>query len=130
MALDLDIAVELAGVKSSDVVISWAAICIATGNAISYVGAEPLFVDVDVDTMGLSPVALKSFLEENAEKRTSGAFNKTSGKRISACVPMHTFGFPCRIAAIAEICADRDITLIENARTIIGVENQYPYQTI
>lgn len=116
----LHIAIELAGVKAGDEVISQALTFIATCNAISYVGAEPLFVDVDVDTMGLSPVALKRFLEKNAEKRTSGTFNKTSGKRISACVPMHTFGFPCRIAQIAEICADWGIALIEDAAESLG----------
>ena len=116
----LHIAIELAGVKPGDEVISQALTFVATCNAISYAGAVPLFVDVDVDTMGLSPVALKRFLEENAEKRTSGTFNKTSGKKISACVPMHTFGFPCRIVEIAEICADWDIALIEDAAESLG----------
>jgi perosamine synthetase len=116
----LHIAIELAGVKPGDEVISQALTFIATCNAISYAGAEPLFVDVDVDTMGLSPLALKRFLEKNAEKRTNGTFNKTSGKKISACVPMHTFGFPCRIAEIAEICADWDIALIEDAAESLG----------
>ena len=116
----LHIAIELAGVEPGDEVISQALTFIATCNAISYAGAEPLFVDVDADTMGLSPAALKRFLEEHAEKRASGTFNKTSGKRISACVPMHTFGFPCRIAEIAEICADWDIALIEDAAESLG----------
>ena len=116
----LHVAIELAGVKPGDEVISQALTFIATCNAISYAGAEPLFVDVDLDTMGLSPAALKCFLEENAEKRTSGTFNKTSGKRISACVPMHTFGFPCRITEIAEICADWNIALIEDAAESLG----------
>ena len=116
----LHIAIELAGVKPGDEVISQALTFIATCNAISYAGAKPLFVDVDVDTMGLSPEALKRFLEEHAEKRASGTFNKTSGKKISACVPMHTFGFPCRIAEIAEICADWDIALIEDAAESLG----------
>ena len=90
----LHVAIELAGVKPGDEVISQALTFVATCNAISYAGAKPLFIDVDVDTMGLSPAALKRFLEENAEKRASGTFNKISGKKISACVPMHTFGFP------------------------------------
>jgi perosamine synthetase len=116
----LHVAIELAGVKAGDEVVSQALTFIATCNAIRYAGAEPLFVDVDIDTMGLSPIALKRFLEENTEKRTSGTFNKNSGKRISACVPMHTFGFPCRIAEIAEICADWDIALIEDAAESLG----------
>jgi len=116
----LHVAIELAGVKPGDEVISQALTFIATCNAISYVGAKPLFIDVDLDTMGLSPAALKRFLERNAEKRANGTFNKTSGKKISACIPMHTFGFPCRIAEIAEICSDWDIALIEDAAESLG----------
>ena len=116
----LHVAIELAGVKQGDEVLTQALTFIATCNAISYAGAKPLFVDVDVDTMGLSPVALKRFLEENTEKRTNGTYNKTSGKKISACIPMHTFGFPCRIAEIAEICSDWDITLVEDAAESLG----------
>jgi perosamine synthetase len=116
----LHVAIELAGVKPGDEVISQALTFIATCNAITYAGAKPLFVDVDIDTMGMSPSALKSFLEDNAEKRVDGTFNKLSGKRISACVPMHTFGFPCRIVEIAEICADWDIALIEDAAESLG----------
>ena len=116
----LQIALELAGVKSGDEVISLALTFIATCNAISYAGAKPLFVDVDLDTMGLSPKALKRFLEKYGERRVDGTFNKTSGKRISACVPMHTFGFPCRVAEITQICAAWDIPLIEDAAESLG----------
>ena len=116
----LHVAIQLAGVIPGDEVISQALTFVATCNAISYAGAQPLFVDVDLDTMGLSPVALKCFLEENAEKREDGTFNKLSGKRISACVPMHTFGFPCRIVEIALICDDWGIALIEDAAESLG----------
>ena len=116
----LHVAIELAGVKPSDEVISQALTFIATCNAISYAGAKPLFIDVDLDTMGLSPSSMNSFLKSNAEKRVDGTFNKLSGKRISACVPMHTFGFPCRIAEITEICAEWDIALIEDAAESFG----------
>jgi perosamine synthetase len=116
----LHVAIELAGVKPGDEVISQALTFIATCNAISYAGAKPIFIDVDIDTMGLSPSALRIFLEANAEKRVDGTFNKLSGKKISACVPMHTFGFPCRIAEIAEICADWGIALIEDAAESLG----------
>jgi aminotransferase in exopolysaccharide biosynthesis len=116
----LHVAINLAGVQSGDEVISQSLTFIATCNAISYAGAKPLFIDVDIDTMGLSPVALKHFLEKNAKKMATGTFNKISGNRISACIPMHTFGFPCRIAEIAEICADWDITLIEDAAESLG----------
>jgi aminotransferase in exopolysaccharide biosynthesis len=116
----LHVAIELAGVKPGDEIISQALTFIATCNAISYAGAKPVFVDVDVDTMGLSPLALKRFLEENAEKKKNGTFNKITGKKISACLPMHTFGFPCRIAEISDICADWNIALIEDAAESLG----------
>ena len=116
----LHVAIELAGVKPGDEVISQALTFIATCNAITYAGAKPLFIDVDLDTMGLSPAALQAFLANNAKKTSTGTINKLSGKKISACVPMHTFGFPCRIAEIAEICADWDITLVEDAAESLG----------
>ena len=116
----LHVAIELAGVKPGDEVISQALTFIATCNAISYAGAKPLFIDVDLDTMGLSPAALKRFLEKMLRKEAMERSIKLSGKKISACVPMHTFGFPCRIAEIAEICADWDIALIEDAAESLG----------
>ena len=116
----LHIAIQIAGVEPGDEVISQALTFVATCNAINYSGAQPLFVDVDLDTMGLSPAALKSFLEKNAEKKENGTFNKLSGKKISACVPMHTFGFPCRIAKIAEVCSEWKIALVEEAEESWG----------
>tara|TARA_B100000925_G_scaffold291824_1_gene281718 strand:- start:2925 stop:4097 length:1173 start_codon:yes stop_codon:yes gene_type:complete len=116
----LHVALEVAGVKPDDEVISQALTFVATCNAISYTGAKPIFVDVDLDTMGLSPAALRQFLKNNAEKRPEGTFNKISGKRISACVPMHTYGLPCRVAEIADICTDWGISLIEDAAESLG----------
>ena len=116
----LHVAIELAGVQRGDEVISQALTFIATCNAISYAGAQPIFIDVDLDTMGLSPGALKVFLENFAQKEADGAYNKFSGKRISACVPMHTFGLPCRIVEIAKICAEWGIVLIEDAAESLG----------
>ena len=116
----LHVAIQLAGVKPGDEVISQALTFIATCNAISYAGATPVFIDVDLDTIGLSPAALQVFLEKTAENRGDGTYNRFSGKKISACVPMHTFGFPCRIGEIFEICADWDIALIEDAAESLG----------
>ena len=116
----LHVAIELAGVRPGDEVITQALTFIATCNAIRYNGAMPVFIDVDIDTMGLSPEALKHFLENHTEKRVNGTFNKLSGKKISACVPMHTFGFPCRISEISEICADWKIALVEDAAESLG----------
>lgn len=117
----LHLALLLADVERGDEVISQSLTFIATCNAISYVGAEPLFIDVDKDTLGLSPKALSEYLENNAQIKADGyCYNKNTGKRIKACVPMHTFGFPCRIDEIAEICRSWTITLIEDAAESLG----------
>jgi len=116
----LHVAIQLAEVLPGDEVISQALTFIATCNAIKYSGAFPVFIDVDLDTMGMSPLALKAFLETNAEKRSEGVFNKVSGRRIGGCIPMHTFGFPCRIEEIASICSDWGIALIEDAAESLG----------
>ena len=92
----LQLALVVAGVKAGDEVITQPLTFIATANAIAHSNATPVFIDVDKDTMGMSPDALEDFLKENATVRDGAAYNNTTGKRIAACVPMHTFGFPCR----------------------------------
>lgn len=117
----LHIAMVVSGVRQEDEVLSQALTFIATANAISYANAHPVFIDVDTDTMGMSPVALQNFLTENAEKRADGfTYNKVTHRRISACIPMHTFGLPLRIDQIADICKEWNIVLIEDAAESIG----------
>jgi perosamine synthetase len=93
---------------------------VATANAIAHCGASPVFVDVDKDTMGMSPTALRLFLEEYAELRNGQCFNKSTNRPITTCVPMHTFGFPCRITEIAAICDAYGIALVEDAAESLG----------
>ncbi|HEY5590800.1 MAG TPA: LegC family aminotransferase [Paludibacter sp.] len=116
----LHMALILVGVKQYDEVITQPLTFIATANAISYCGATPVFVDVDKDTMGLSPKSLETFLSTETEMKDDGCYNKTTGKRIKACVPMHTFGHPCRIDKIAVICNKHKIELIEDAAESLG----------
>lgn len=116
----LQIALKLVGVVPTDEVLTQALTFIATANAINYNQATPVFLDVDRDTMGLSPVALEQFLIEHAEKREDGTFNKTTGRKISACVVMHTFGFPARIKEIVLICNKWNIPVVEDAAEALG----------
>jgi len=116
----LHIAMQLAGVRPETEVITQALTFIATCNAIAYTGARPIFVDVDRETLGMSPDALKNFLHNTAEMRGGVAVNKVSGKRFAACVPMHTFGHPCRIDAIVAICAEYGIPVVEDAAESLG----------
>jgi perosamine synthetase len=116
----LHIALKLVGVEQGDEVITQPLTFIATANAISYCSATPVFVDVDKDTMGLSPQSLDAFLSKETEIKADGCYNKFTGKRIKACVPMHTFGHPCRIDEIALICNKYKIELVEDAAESIG----------
>lgn len=86
---------------------------IATCNAI---GAKPIFLD----TMGLSPDSLRNFLETNCELVDNKCINKTTQKVIKACVSMHTFGHPCRIDEIKEICDAWHVALVEDAAESLG----------
>jgi dTDP-4-amino-4,6-dideoxygalactose transaminase len=92
----LHICLILADVQKDDEVITQPLTFIATCNAISYIGAKPIFVDVDLDTMGLSPDSLRNFLEKNCTIKNHKCINKMTGKTIKACVPMHTFGHPVK----------------------------------
>jgi aminotransferase in exopolysaccharide biosynthesis len=116
----LHISLLLSDVRHGDEVITQALTFVATANAIAYTGANPVFVDVDLDTMGLSPQSLEAFLFENAVVADGFCFNKISGKRIKACVPMHTFGHPCRIDEIVSICSKYNIDVIEDAAESLG----------
>ncbi len=135
----LHMSLMLVGVKRDDEVLTQALTFIATCNALSYIGAYPVFLDVDRSTMGLSPDAMKEWLQKNAEVRKNSrineldkshdfafqedeyaCYNKNTGRRIKACVPMHTFGHPVRIEGIAELCKEWYIELVEDAAESIG----------
>lgn len=116
----LHTALMLAGVQAGDEVISQALTFVATCNAISYCGGRPVFLDVDRDSMGLSPHALEQWLSQNAELRDGQSYNRRSGAKLAACVPMHTFGHPLRISEVAEICAAYGIAVIEDAAESLG----------
>ncbi|HPT11024.1 MAG TPA: LegC family aminotransferase [Bacteroidales bacterium] len=117
----LHLALKLAGVESGDEVITQPLTFIATANAIAYTGARPLFTDIDKDTLGLSPSCLEEFLEKNCHRGDGGyTYNNSTGRRIAACVPMHTFGHPCRIDELRAICDRYCIVLVEDAAESLG----------
>ena len=116
----LHMAMMLAGVERDDEVLTQALTFIATCNAISYIGAHPVFIDVDRSTMGLSPDAVKQWLSKNAEIRNGECYDKQTGRRVKACVPMHTFGHPVRVEELAGICSEWHIELVEDAAESIG----------
>ncbi len=117
----LHIGLKLVGVDESCEVITQPLTFIATANAISYCNAKPIFVDVDKKTLGLSPTKLEEFLNEFTFINENGdCINKSTKKTIKACVPMHTFGHPCKIAEAVEVCEKYNIAVVEDAAESLG----------
>lgn len=116
----LHAALLLAGVEPGDEVITQPLTFVATANAIAYTGAKPVFVDVDRDTLSLSPYKLKRFLSETLIKQNGKWINRFTQSRIAACVPMHTFGLPARIDEIRDVCDEYDVPLIEDSAESLG----------
>lgn len=122
----LHTALLISGVKRGDIVISQALTFVATCNAISYIGASNVFVDVDFETLGMSPDSLLTWLEKNTifksdpDTGLKSTYYKHTHQKIAAIVPMHTFGHSCRIDKIAKIANDYNIALIEDAAESIG----------
>lgn len=116
----LHMALILVGVKRDTEVLSQALTFVATTNAISYLGAHPVFIDSAEDNLGMCPKSLEEFLIENADYVSGSTINKKTGRRISACVPMHVFGNPVDIDAIKTICQKYKIPLVEDAAESLG----------
>jgi aminotransferase in exopolysaccharide biosynthesis len=116
----IQVALRLVGVKSGDEVLTQALTFVATANAIAYCNAHPVFLDVDLETMGLSPKAVEKFLNEYGDLREEGCFNKKTGRKISACLPMHTFGFPVHVDELIRICNSWKIPIVEDAAESLG----------
>lgn len=116
----LHLALHLVGVEANDEVIAQPLTFIATANAISYANAHPVFIDVDMDTMGLSPTKMEEWLKQNTVIKLDGCYNKTTKRRIKACVPMHTFGHPVHLDELVDVCNRYKIELVEDAAESIG----------
>jgi aminotransferase in exopolysaccharide biosynthesis len=116
----LHLALQLVGVQREDEIVTQSLTFIATANAISYAGAHPVFLDVDKDTMGLSPKAVEKWLSENAEIKNNVCYNRSTGRRIKACVPMHTFGHPVKLTELIAVCEKFHLELVEDAAESLG----------
>lgn len=117
----LHIALKISGATTNTEVITQSLTFVGTCNAIKYCGANPVFIDVDKNTLGMSEISLKNFLNEFCEIRNDGfCWNKKSNKKIVACLPMHSFGFPANTKKIKKICDAYNIDLIEDAAESLG----------
>lgn len=117
----LHTALYMAGVKAGDLVITQALTFVATCNALFHMGAEPIFVDVSKISLGLCPQATSDFLDDNAVVNNEGeCIHKTSGRRIKAVVPMHTFGHPVELDELLTVCLKWNLVLVEDAAESLG----------
>ena len=116
----LHIALKLSGVGQGDEVICPALTFVATANAISYLNAIPHFVDCNEKTLGIDPLSLRNWLDKSCEKISGNLVNKNTGRKISAIVPMHTFGHPSEIIQIIDIAKNFRIPIVEDAAESLG----------
>jgi len=116
----LHMALKLAGVEAGDLVVTQALTFVATCNAIAYCGAEPVFVDVDRGTLGMSAQALEAWLSDNARLDGDGQCRTVDGRRVRACLPMHTFGHPADLDGLLAVCARWNLPLVEDAAESLG----------
>ena len=117
----LQIALQVSGVVNGDEVITQGLTFVGTANGIKHTGGNPVFIDVDLDTIGMSPISLEKFLNENCfMNEQNECINKSTHRRVKACVPVHIFGHPCRIDEIIGICNKWNIAVVEDAAESIG----------
>jgi aminotransferase in exopolysaccharide biosynthesis len=117
----LNTSLYMAGVKSGDLVITQALTFVATCNALYHMGAEPIFVDVSLSTLGLCPKATEAYLEANATLNTHGeCIHNDSKRRIKAVVPMHTYGHPVELDELVTVCRNWNLVLVEDAAESLG----------
>jgi aminotransferase in exopolysaccharide biosynthesis len=116
----LNAALSIVGAGPDTLVITQGLTFVATANAITHTGAQPIFLDSDRETMGLCPEALVRFLENFVERRDGISVHRETGKRLAACVPMHVFGHACRIDELVCICDEWGIPLVEDAAEALG----------
>lgn len=116
----LQVALRLAGVEQGDEVMMPALTFVATANAVAYLGAVPHFVDSNESTLGLDPEALREWLVNCAEKKGDGCYNRRTGRKIRAVVPMHTFGHPCDIAGLTAVAREFGLAVVEDAAESLG----------
>ena len=116
----LQLALLVNGVSVGTEVITQAFTFVGTANAISHCGAKPVFIDINRETLGLCPRALRAWLQNNTQNINGTCLNKTSGNAISACVVMHSFGHPAQITELLEVCQAFSIALIEDAAEAVG----------
>ena len=116
----LHISLLLAGVKRNEEVIVPGLTVVATANAVTYCDAIPHFVDSEEDTLGIDPSKLDDYLTSITEFSGGCCINKNTGRKISAILPVHIFGHPCKIDSILEVANKYKLEIVEDAAESLG----------
>ena len=116
----LEVALRVAGVESNTEVLLPSLTFVATPNAISHLNAVPHFVDINEQTLGIDPAALRQHLNRVGESKAGQLFNCETGRRIAAVVPVHVFGHPVEMDELVEVADDFGIAVIEDAAEALG----------
>ncbi|MCC7501234.1 MAG: LegC family aminotransferase [Flavobacteriales bacterium] len=116
----LHMALHVGGVKPGDLVLMPALTFVATANAVRYCQADPLFIDTDRTTLGFDMAQLADYLRTGTERRNDGVYDKATQRRLGACLPVHLFGHVSRLDELVALCAEHDVTLIEDSAEAMG----------
>ena len=117
----LRLALSLVGVSPGDEVIIPPLSFVATANAVSHLGATPHFVDIDEASLGLCPSSLSTHLQHIAVSRAGSIYNRHTGARISAIVPVHVFGNPARLPELYSVASHWGLPIVEDSAEALGV---------
>lgn len=120
----LHVGLVLAGVRPNEEVIVPALSFVATANAVAHCGAIPHFVDSERSSMGMDPRALSSYLKNSMQLTSKGLINRTTGRRVAAIVPMHTYGHPAPMKGLLEVAQEYCLPVVEDAAEGLGSKLQ------
>lgn len=118
----LHVSLLVAGVQPDDEVLVSDLTFIAPANAIRYVGAWPVFIDAEPNYWQMNPQKVVDFLEQECQWRNGALYNKASGRRVSAILPVHILGHPVDMDPIAEVARKYELVIIEDATESLGAK--------
>lgn len=118
----LHIALLLNDVKPGDEVLVPNLTFVATVNAVKYCYASPIFLDAGWENFGIDVNKLDSFIRNETVYRNGFTYNRSTGAKIKAIIPMHAFGYAVDMDPLLEICSKANIAVIEDATESLGSE--------
>lgn len=116
----LHIALLIAGVQAEDEVLVSTLTFIAPVNAIRYVGAWPVFIDADADHWQLDPILVAHFLERGCRWHEGRLYNRQTGRRVVAIIPVHVLGHPVDLDPVLDLARKYGLKVVEDATESLG----------